>query len=95
MSRRRVPPASPISSGAPALDGREAQYVMECLETTWISSNGRFIGAFEAAVAEFLDVRHAVAVSNGTTALHLALVASGRRARRRGAGTKPNLHRQR
>jgi perosamine synthetase len=79
MSGRDVSPtpALPISSGAPVLDGREAEYVMECLETTWISSNGRFIGAFEAAVAEFLDVRHAVAVSNGTTALHLALVASG------------------
>ncbi len=69
--------APPIACGAPTLDGREAEYVMECLQSSWISSNGRFIGAFEAAVAEFIGVRHAVAVNNGTTALHLALVAAG------------------
>jgi perosamine synthetase len=67
----------PIACGAPTLDGRETEYVMECLQSSWISSNGRFIGDFEAAVAKFIGVRHAVAVNNGTTALHLALVAAG------------------
>ena len=52
-------------------------YVMECLETTWISSIGRFIPAFEESFARFCGVRHAIAVNNGTTALHLALVALG------------------
>src|SRR5215469_10585862 len=66
-----------IQAGAPLLDGREAQYLAECMESGWISSNGRFIGAFEAAVASFLGVEHAVAVCNGTVALHLALVAMG------------------
>lgn len=66
-----------IQAGAPLLDGKEAQYVAECLESSWISSNGRFIGAFEAAVASFLGVEHAVAVCNGTVALHLALAAMG------------------
>jgi len=64
-----------IPVAAPVLDGREAEYVMECLETTWISSAGRFITAFEQAFAEYCGVRNAVAVNNGTTALHLALVA--------------------
>jgi perosamine synthetase len=68
-------PAPLISVAAPLLDGREAEYVMECLKTTWISSNGRFVEAFEAAVADFCGVRHAIATNNGTTALHLALVA--------------------
>lgn len=66
-----------IPVAAPVLDGREAEYVAECIETEWISSNGRFIGAFEKAFADFCDVKHAVAVNNGTTALHLALVALG------------------
>jgi perosamine synthetase len=59
------------------LDGREREYVLECLSTSWISSNGRFISEFERAFAEYCGVRHAVAVTNGTTALHLALVALG------------------
>ena len=66
-----------IPVAAPVLDGREAEYVAECMETEWISSNGRFIGAFEKAFAEFCGVKHAIAVNNGTTALHLALVALG------------------
>ncbi|HEV7159123.1 MAG TPA: DegT/DnrJ/EryC1/StrS family aminotransferase [Caulobacteraceae bacterium] len=66
-----------IQAGAPQLDGREAEYVAECLATSWISSNGRFIADFEAAVASFLGVEHAVATCNGTVALHLALAAMG------------------
>jgi perosamine synthetase len=59
------------------LDGREREYVLECLDTTWISSAGRFIPAFEAAFADYCGVKHAIATNNGTTALHLALVALG------------------
>jgi perosamine synthetase len=64
-----------IPLAAPDLSGNEAKYVQECVESTWISSAGRFIPAFEAAFAEFCQVNHAVATNNGTTALHLALVA--------------------
>jgi perosamine synthetase len=49
--------------------------VLDCLDTNWISSNGKYIGAFEEAFAAFCGVKHAVAANNGTTALHLALVA--------------------
>ncbi len=66
-----------IQVAAPVLNGRETEYVMECLTTNWISSVGRFIGAFEEAFAAYCGVKHAVAVNNGTTALHLALVALG------------------
>ena len=45
-----------IPVAAPVLDGRETEYVMECMQTSWISSNGRFIGAFEEAFAKFLGV---------------------------------------
>lgn len=61
----------------PDLSGREKQYVNECLDSTWISSKGRFVEAFEGEFAKFTGVRHATAVCNGTVALHLALVALG------------------
>lgn len=68
---KRIPVAAPV------LTGNEKAYVMECLDTTWISSAGRFITEFEQGFARFTGTRHAVATNNGTTALHLALVALG------------------
>ena len=64
-----------ISVAQPKLEGNERKYVLDCLDTNWISSNGKYIGAFEEAFAAFCGVKHAVAANNGTTALHLALVA--------------------
>lgn len=66
-----------ISVASAVLDGNEILYVNECLDTTWISSAGRFIGAFEKRFAEFCGAKHAISTNNGTTALHLALVALG------------------
>lgn len=66
-----------IAVAQPKLDGNEKKYVLDCLETNWISSVGKYIGAFEEAFASFCGVKHAVATNNGTTALHLALVALG------------------
>lgn len=66
-----------IPLAAPDLTGAEARYVNECLESTWISSAGRFIGEFEERFADFCGVGQAVATNNGTTALHLSLVALG------------------
>jgi perosamine synthetase len=68
---RRIPVA------APALVGREREYVIDCLDSTWISSSGQYLERFEAAFAEFCGVRHAVACCNGTVAVHLALLAHG------------------
>jgi perosamine synthetase len=61
----------------PDLSGNERKYVLECLDSTWISSNGAFISRFEAEFAKLVGVEHAVAVCNGTIALHLALHALG------------------
>jgi perosamine synthetase len=66
-----------IPVAAPALNGNEKAYVLDCLESTWISSSGKYLDRFEAAFAEFCGVKHAVSCSNGTTALHLALLALG------------------
>jgi len=65
---------SRISVAQPTLNGKEREYVLDCLDTNWISSNGKYIGMFERMFAEFCGVKHAVATNNGTTALHLALI---------------------
>lgn len=65
----------PVSQ--PALIGREKEYVLDCLESNWISSNGKYVELLERKFAAYLGVRHAVACSNGTAALHLALLALG------------------
>jgi len=61
----------------PLLAGNEKKYVNECLDSTWISSKGKFIPLFEQQFAEYLGVRHAASVCNGTVALHAALLAMG------------------
>lgn len=61
----------------PDLGGNEKKYVDECIDTSWISSRGRFVGEFEKRFAERISVAHAASVCNGTVALHLALVALG------------------
>jgi perosamine synthetase len=65
----------PISN--PALVGNELKYVTDCVQTSWISSVGSYVQRFEERFAEFCGTEHAVACSNGTTALHLALLALG------------------
>lgn len=56
----------------PDLSGNERRYVLECLDTTWISSLGVFIERFETAFKAATGGKHAASVSNGTVALHLA-----------------------
>ncbi|HUU82450.1 MAG TPA: DegT/DnrJ/EryC1/StrS family aminotransferase [Phycisphaerae bacterium] len=59
----------------PVLDGREREYVLDCLDTNWVSSLGQYITRFEETFSAFCDARHGVACSSGTAALHLALEA--------------------
>ncbi len=61
----------------PDLSGNEKKYVNECLDTSWISSRGRFVTEFEQLFARRIEVQHAASVSNGTVALHLALMSLG------------------
>jgi perosamine synthetase len=62
---------------APVLAGNEQKYVLDCLESSWISSTGAYIGRFEQAFADFCGVEHAVSCTSGTTGLHLSLLALG------------------
>ncbi|MEQ1859647.1 MAG: DegT/DnrJ/EryC1/StrS family aminotransferase [Chthoniobacteraceae bacterium] len=58
----------------PDLQGNEAAYVMEAIQSTWISSTGKFVDRFEHEFAALCGTRTALSVSNGTVALHLALL---------------------
>lgn len=64
-----------IPVAQPCLAGNERKYVLDCLDSSWISSAGKYIAAFEESFAQFCGTKHAVSANNGTTALHLALVA--------------------
>lgn len=66
-----------IKIANPVFNGNEKQYLNECIDTGWVSSNGRFIEAFQNKFAEFCGTKYAVACSNGTVSLHLALEALG------------------
>jgi len=67
----------PIPNAVPYLGGKEWEYLKECLDTNWVSSAGPFVARFEAALAEWHGVPHAVATVNGSAALHVALLAAG------------------
>lgn len=61
----------------PYFAGNEWKYVKECLDTGWISSVGKYVDQFEQRLAEYTGVKRAVAVVNGTAALHIALILAG------------------
>ncbi len=58
----------------PDLSGNELAYVTHAVQTSWVSSQGEFIDKFESAIREFLGVEHVMVCSNGTVALHLAML---------------------
>lgn len=62
-----------IQVNEPVLGDSEVTYVMDCLQTGWISSAGGYISKFEQKWAEYCGMRHGIAVSNGTAALQLAV----------------------
>lgn len=62
---------------SPSLLGNERKYVLDALDTNWISSSGKYISLFEDAFANYCGVKHGITTTNGTTALHLALESLG------------------
>ncbi len=61
----------------PQFNGNEWQYLKECLDSTFVSSVGKFVDRFEAELIAYTGAKHAVAVVNGTAALHAALILTG------------------
>lgn len=61
----------------PYLQGREREYVNDCIDSNWISSKGYYVDRFESKLSEICGVPSCVATSSGTTALHLAFETLG------------------
>src|SRR5438477_2673813 len=68
---RRIPLSIPV------MRGNEAKYLQECIDTNWVSYVGPFVERFETEFASAVGAPHAVAMNNGTAALHIALLAAG------------------
>lgn len=66
-----------IPVNEPLLGGRELEYVTDCLRTGWVSSSGKFIDEFEKQWAAYCGRRYGISVSNGTTALQVAVACLG------------------
>ncbi len=67
----------PLALHEPRFAGNEWTYLKECLDSTFVSSVGKFVDRFEADLAAYTGAKHAVAVVNGTAALHVALRLAG------------------
>lgn len=61
----------------PLFNGNENKYVKECIDTGWVSSVGKYVDLFEQMLVEYTGVKRAVAVVNGTAALHISLILAG------------------
>lgn len=75
-------PGAPAPPGfvplcVPEIRGNEGKYVQECLDTNFVSSVGPFVDRFEREFARAVGTKHAVAVINGTAAIHIALLLAG------------------
>jgi len=67
----------PVALHEPCFEGNEWKYVKDCLDTGWVSSVGAYVDRYEVELARAMDVARAVAVVNGTAALHVCLLLAG------------------
>ena len=58
----------------PKFIGNEKKYLNECVDSTFVSSVGKFVGKFEEKIANYTDAKYAIAINSGTSALHIALL---------------------
>lgn len=72
-----VLPPPPVALHEPAFNGNEWLYLKQCLDSTFVSSVGPFVDRFERDMADYTGAGYAVAVVNGTAALHIALQLAG------------------
>lgn len=64
-----------IPVNRPILEGNEKKYLLECIDTGWISSEGPFVKRLEAGVAQLMGCAHGIAVCNGSVAIEVAIAA--------------------
>jgi aminotransferase in exopolysaccharide biosynthesis len=71
------PNQTPVPLHAPVFLGNEKKYLLDCIDSTFVSYVGKYVTKFEEMTAEFIGTKYAVAVVNGTAALQVALQVSG------------------
>ena len=67
----------PTKLHEPTFDGNETKYVQDCIESTYVSSVGKYVDQFEIELAKYTGAKYAISLVNGTSALHLALKLAG------------------
>ena len=67
----------PVPLHAPCFKGNEKKYVLDTIDSTFVSSVGAYVDGFEKKFAEFIGANYAIATVNGTAALHIALLLAG------------------
>ena len=67
----------PAQLHEPSFEGNEWNYLKECLDSTYVSSVGKFVDKFESDLATYTGAKYAITVTNGTAALHIALLLAG------------------
>ena len=72
-----VLPRHPVSLHEPEFGSNERAYVLDCIDSTFVSSVGKYVDRFEQMLMDFTGAKRAVAVMNGTAALHIALELAG------------------
>lgn len=73
--RHSLPSGTPLH--APVFEGREWEYVKDCLDTGWVSTAGGYVDRFEKLICERIGCRDAITAVNGTSALHVLITAIG------------------
>lgn len=66
-----------IALHEPIFKGNEWNYVQQCLDSSWVSSVGKYVDRFEEQLAAYTGIKHVIAVVNGTSALHMSLQLAG------------------
>lgn len=75
--RSLYPHQNPVPLHAPVFQGNEKKYLIDCIDSTFVSYVGKYATKFEEMVAAYLGIKHAVAIANGTAALQIALQLAG------------------
>ena len=73
MGQNVKPFENKVWLSSPTMHGEELQFVKEAIETNWVSTVGKNINELEKMVANYVGVKEAVALSSGTSAIHMAV----------------------
>ena len=62
---------------SPRFEGKEKEYLLDTIDSTFVSTVGAYVNQFEEKVSQYTGAKYAIATVNGTSALHAAMIVSG------------------